>query len=239
VARLGLILGFCLLAASAAAKDACFGTDADAMSDALSKAGSCRAAFAKFSECAWGSSADLGFGDIVVKICEGEFLGKLSAAGKANYQDEAALCDYEHERQDGTMYRSMAAMCRAGVAQRYAETPALGDKPLPRASFDCAKAATPLEKTICADPKLGRADVVLSRLYKQAMKSLKPAEQGALNADERKWMATLVVNCRLAAAPANDTARDCVRNAFERRFTAIDGCDGGDADMVKCVNEPE
>ena len=58
-------------AASAAfADEACFGSDADAMTAALEKAGSCRAAFAKFSACAWGSSADLAFGEIVVKVCE-------------------------------------------------------------------------------------------------------------------------------------------------------------------------
>ena len=187
--RLLLALALATFAASAAlADEACFGSDAAALSTALEHAGSCRAAFAKFSACAWGSSADLAFGDVVVKVCEGAFLAKLTAAGKANYADEAALCAYEHARQDGTMYRSMEALCRAEVAQRFAETPALADQPLPRASFDCNAARKPLEKAICADAKLGRADLVLSRVYKQALRTLTPDERRALFASERDWM---------------------------------------------------
>ena len=236
--RFALAAALVAFAASAApADEACFGSDAEALSTALQKAGSCRAAFAKFSECSWGSSADLAFGDIVVKVCEGEFLAKLTATGKANYADEAALCDYEHARQDGTMYRSMEALCRAEVAQRFAETPTLADQHLPRASVDCGAARTPLEKAICADAKLGRADLVLSRVYKQAMQTLMPDERKALNADERLWMARLVGDCHLTVA-ADKPALDCARAAFESRFTAIDECAGG-ADMTKCLAQPE
>jgi hypothetical protein len=233
-----LVLAFAALAASAArADDSCFGADADALSSALEKAGSCRAAFAKFSECAWSSSADLGFGDIVVKTCEGEFLAKLTPEGKANYQDEAALCDYEHARQEGTMYRSPTALCRAGVAARYADTPSLADQPLPQASFDCAKAKAPIEKAICADAKLGRADLVLSRVCKQTTQSLTPDERRALAAGEREWMARVVAKCRIAAG-ADRKALDCARAAFEARFTALDDCEGGD-DMAKCLASEE
>jgi uncharacterized protein YecT (DUF1311 family) len=224
-------------ASTAMADEACFGSDAEALSTALEKAGSCRAAFAKFSECSSGSSADLKFGDIVVKVCQGDFLSKLTAAGKANYAEEAALCAYEHARQDGTMYRSMEALCRAEVAQRFAETPALADRPPPRASFDCGAARTPLEKAICADAKLGRADLVLSRVYKQAMQSLTPDERRALNADEREWKAHLVADCRLGDAES-EKARACALTAFETRFTAIDECAGG-ADMTKCLASNE
>ena len=236
--RLLLAAAFATFVSQAAfADDACFGSDAGALSAALEHADSCRAAFAKFSACAWGSSADLTFGDIVVKVCERGFVAKLSAAGKTNYSDEAALCAYEHVRQDGTMYRSMEALCRAEVAQRFAETPALADQPPPRASFDCAKARTPLEKAICADAKLGRADLVLSRVYKQAMQTLTPDEQHALNADERQWMARLVGDCHLTTA-ADAKARACALAAFEARFTAVDECVGGD-DMEKCLSNPE
>jgi uncharacterized protein YecT (DUF1311 family) len=236
--RLLLAAAFSVFAVSAAlADEACFGSDAEAMSTALEKAGSCRAAFAKFSACAWGSSADLAFGDVVMKVCEGEFLARLTAAGKANYATEAALCAYEHARQDGTMYRSMEALCRAEVASRFAATPALADQPLPRASFDCAKAKMPLEKAICAEAKLGRADLVLSRVYKQALQTLTPGKQRALNADERQWMAHLVVDCHLTGA-ASEKTRACALAAFEARFTAIDECAGGD-NMTKCLASDE
>jgi uncharacterized protein YecT (DUF1311 family) len=236
--RLALAAALVAFAASTATADeACFGSDTAALSAALEKAGSCRAAFAKFSECAWGSSADLAFGDIVVKVCQGAFLDKLTVAAKANYADEGALCAYEHARQDGTMYRSMEALCRAEVAQRFAEAPALADHPPPRASFDCGAARTPLEKAICADAKLGRADLVLSRVYKQAKQSLTPDERRALNADERDWMAHLVADCHLTGA-ASENARACALAAFEARFTAIDECAGG-ADMTKCLASNE
>jgi hypothetical protein len=222
---------------AASAAEACFGSDAAALSTALEHAGSCRAAFAKLSECSWGSSADLAFGDVVVKVCEREFLAKLTAAGKANYAAEAALCAYEHALQDGTMYRSMEALCRAEVASRFAQTPTLAERALPRASFDCATARTPLEKAICADPKLGRADLALSRVYKQAMQSLTPGQRSALNANERQWMAHLVVDCRLGDA-ASEKARGCARAAFEARFTAIEDCEAAD-DMAKCLEANE
>ena len=116
-------------------------------------------------------------------------------------------------------------------------TPALADQAPPRASFDCNTARTPLEKAICADAKLGRADLVLSRVYKQAMQSLTPGEQRALNADERKWMARLVRDCGLTGA-ADERAYACARAAFEARFTALDDCEGG-ADMTKCLASDE
>jgi len=229
---------FVLFAASAAfADDACFGSDADALATALEKAGSCRAAFAKFSACAWGSSADLAFGDIVIKTCEGEFLAKLSPAGKANYDDESTLCEYQYEREEGTMYRSLASLCRAGVAARFADQPALADHPLPRASFDCAKARTPLETAICADPKLGRADLMLSRIYGQATQSLTPDEKRAVAVDERRWIARLAGDCHLDPV-AGAKARDCARAAFEARFTALADCEGA-PDIAKCLASPE
>jgi uncharacterized protein len=39
------------------------------------------------------------------------------------------------------------------------------------ASFDCAKARTPLEKAICSDPSLGAADDELNASWKSALKT--------------------------------------------------------------------
>ena len=123
------------------------------------------------------------------------------------------------------MYRSMEALCRTEVAQRFAATPTLADQPPPRASFDCNTAHAPLEKAICADPKLGRADLVLSRVFSQALQSLTPDEQRMLNADERKWMAKVVADCQKAEAGAPDQrALACAKTAFEARFTAVGEC---------------
>ena len=221
--RILLAAAFAALAASTAlADDPCFGSDADAMSAALEKAASCHAAFAKFSACAWGSSADFALGDIVVKVCEREFLAKLTATGKANYADQAALCDYDT--------RARTARCTARWRRCAAPKS-------PHASFDSAKARTPLEKAICADAKLGRADLVLSRVHQQALQSLTPDERRALSADERQWMARLAGDCRLAGA-ADEKARACALAGFEARFTAIDECAGG-ADVTKRLAEPK
>ena len=50
------------------------------------------------------------------------------------------------------------------------------------ASFDCAKAATPVEKMICADALLGRLDEALARNYRVML----TANLGASRADLRK-----------------------------------------------------
>ncbi len=55
------------------------------------------------------------------------------------------------------------------------------------ASFDCVKAASPIEKMICEDPTLSMADGHLAEAFKAALAASPDPAQ--LHADERKWLA--------------------------------------------------
>lgn len=186
----------------------------------------------------WGSSADTQFGAIVVEKCEKQFFPKLSAAGKAHYEEEMQLCAYEYARADGTLAMSEAAMCQVDVAARFAANPTLAATPLPRASFDCARAQSPLEKAICSDTRLGHADIVLGRVYRGVVKSLQGKQAADLVDSEKKWLAGVAQDCH-ANAPLNAAERNCVVVEFENRFTDLDSCEDAEEDqgLAECLTE--
>jgi glucose/arabinose dehydrogenase/uncharacterized protein YecT (DUF1311 family) len=78
------------------------------------------------------------------------------------------------------------------------------------ASFDCAKASTPTEKAICADPILSRLDEQLDDAYRVAQK--RAASRTALRDAQRQWLATRRDVCRNAA---------CLRAAYQARIDAL------------------
>lgn len=57
------------------------------------------------------------------------------------------------------------------------------------ASFDCAKAVTPVEKVICADPTLARLDVEIATAYAAAGAGLDDAMRARLHRSQREWLA--------------------------------------------------
>ncbi len=61
--------------------------------------------------------------------------------------------------------------------------------PAGAAGFDCAKAATPIEKRICADPALSALDDQLTAAYKAALAAA-PSGREAVKADQRAWLIT-------------------------------------------------
>jgi hypothetical protein len=87
---------------------------------ALNEAANCDRAMKVFEACEYGTSGDVQFGAVVEKKCERDFLTRLTEPQKRLYQREMTACDRKYRNQDGTMYRSFTAFCRAGVAQRYA-----------------------------------------------------------------------------------------------------------------------
>lgn len=200
---------------------------------------SCRAATALLRECRWGSSADTGFSAIVVSICEKEFYPRLSKADQIDYGERMQLCAYRYAGQQGTLHMSMAATCQSEVAERFAD-PNAAREPLGRASFNCSEADTALEKAICSDRKLGRADLVLAQSYREAVASLEADRQtrGALIADQRRWLDRVARKCDLAdgSGPFSAKSLACVRGAFEQRFALLDSC--GEAGItVDCLAE--
>jgi uncharacterized protein len=80
------------------------------------------------------------------------------------------------------------------------------------ASFDCAKAVSPLEKTICSDALLSDLDAKLERTYRRALDSARQPE--ALKSEQRAWLATERKRC-------SDVA--CLRQVYQRRLTALEG----------------
>jgi uncharacterized protein len=223
----------------ARAEDDCqFGSEeaANSLVKALTGAKSCEAAVKKLHDCAWGSSADTQFAPIVIAKCEKTFLDKLSPTAEKHYADEMQLCAYRYARQEGTLSMSEAAMCQVEVAAQIAAKPAAADQPEARASFDCGKAQTTLEKAICSDIKLGHADIILSRVYTGLLKSAQKETKPRLIADERRWLEDVSGKCGLSSSPMSSKALNCVRNEFEIRFTWLDSC--ADEDVSSCLLRP-
>lgn len=71
----------------------------------------------------------------------------------------------------------------------------LMNSPLLAASFDCKKAQTSIENTICYNPALSRADEQMGNAYKKLMKSLEFVEAQNLLQEQREWLEFRNVNC--------------------------------------------
>ena len=112
-----------LLALSAAPAEAsiCQGKSMslDETVDAIKATRGCERAMKLFVDCAYTASGDIDLGAAVEKKCERDFLGHLGRPRKRAYQREMGVCDRKYRNEDGTMYLSFTAFCRAEVAQRY------------------------------------------------------------------------------------------------------------------------
>ena len=117
-----LAVVLCLAAAPARSEDCpAAGTMMEDVLVALNEAANCDRAMKVFQACEYGTSGDIQFGAVVEKKCERDFLPRLTEPQKHLYQSDMTACDRKYRNQDGTMYRSFTAFCRAGVAQRHAQ----------------------------------------------------------------------------------------------------------------------
>lgn len=78
------------------------------------------------------------------------------------------------------------------------------------ASFDCAKAATSIEKTICSDDQISALDNQLMQSYKKSMST--SANADALKSEQRSWLANVRNKCQDAA---------CLRQAYTYRISSL------------------
>jgi uncharacterized protein YecT (DUF1311 family) len=78
------------------------------------------------------------------------------------------------------------------------------------ASFDCEKASTLVEKTICQDPKLSHLDELLTQTYKTALNATK--EPAALRSRQKAWRTNVRNKCLDA---------DCLVREHSRRITGL------------------
>jgi len=137
------------------------------------------------------------------------------------------------------MYMSAASLCHVGVAAAFAANLSLASRPVAHASFDCGKAQTPLEQAICSDSRLGKADIVLSRVYASVLKFDSKEDRDALIRNERQWLRSIPATCGLTTNPPSAKALNCVRIAFELRFTALDNCEQGGEKVTDCLKMQE
>ena len=201
--------------------------NAAATEHVLRASASCSAAHAYLSRCAWGSSADVGFAEIVRSRCEKDFIWKLSPTQKIVYADKSSYCADEFGHQEGTLAMSEESTCLADIAFQFATNLAESSHPLPRASFDCVKAKSPLEITICANPDLGRQDLLMARAYFPFFKAIKGADRKALLDNQRTWNARVPTECRLASVPAPPAVVSCLTQKYKARASALDACGVG------------
>lgn len=93
------------------------------------------------------------------------------------------------------------------------------------ASFDCAKAATPTEKTICADSALSNLDTKLQQAYKDATAAAAPSSKPTLLTEQRHWN-------RYVRDVCTDGA--CLTRAYNARIAVLSTNDKYIADASKC-----
>ncbi len=98
------------------------------------------------------------------------------------------------------------------------------------ASFDCSKAASPREKTVCTNPTLSRQDDEVAAAYNALRTRLSPASADLVRSDQREWLHYLD-----AACPATGTSRfnhpiaDCLHEKYSDRLKQLQLISHGDA----------
>lgn len=80
-------------------------------------------------------------------------------------------------------------------------------------SLDCTRALAPVERALCATPRLARLDARLGRDYSRAVAALAPGERDCLEADQRAW--------RTQRDACDSDA--CLEQAYLRRLQALRG----------------
>ena len=88
-------------------------------------------------------------------------------------------------------------------------------------SFDCAKAATPIEKLICKEPQLADLDARLETTIRDKL-AQDPAARATLLADERHWLQSRDHACSgQAAAAQTQPAIACLTAAYQSRIAVL------------------
>jgi uncharacterized protein len=90
-------------------------------------------------------------------------------------------------------------------------------KPAKAASFDCGKAETAIEKTICSNALLSDLDSQLEAAFKAAFRRYTPDDQKAFLDNQRIWLKTRETNC---AAKTGDNS-DCLKDLYTARLKAL------------------
>ena len=84
-------------------------------------------------------------------------------------------------------------------------------------SFDCAKASSAIERAICKDPDLAKADRGLAVAYAGLSAKLSGAAKEHLEKDQQHWMAARNQGCGRAV----DRIEDCLKRRYETRLDTL------------------
>ena len=81
------------------------------------------------------------------------------------------------------------------------------------AGFNCQSARSPLEKRICDDATLSRADELLAHVYRAQLAATPMELRQRLRESQRSWLAYIGPYCSIPA----DHRRQCLRDGFADR----------------------
>lgn len=84
-----------------------------------------------------------------------------------------------------------------------------------KTSFDCDKAESDAEKTICVNPDLAKADVELASVYKKLGKELAGGQKTLLREEQRKWLAARDAQC------SYKWVHECLKKRYARRIKTL------------------
>jgi uncharacterized protein len=101
-------------------------------------------------------------------------------------------------------------MALAAVAGRSVAAPALAGP-----SFDCARARSPIETAICADPELAKRDRTLTALYRASLADALVRHASPELSLQRKWLAARDAKC---AAEPNHA---CLARSYDFRLADL------------------
>ena len=83
------------------------------------------------------------------------------------------------------------------------------------ASFDCKKAKSELEHTICDHPKLSQLDTELGTIYQNLLQKLVKSEVERLRQRQRRWLESRQNNCDVKNP-------DCLVTLYQQRVTTLE-----------------
>ena len=89
------------------------------------------------------------------------------------------------------------------------------------ASFDCKKAASWLEKTVCANPELSKLDEEMAKAYHDALASLSPEGQKETKQYQKQWLKALSPCKARRKVKYFDNSAECLKVAYARRIREL------------------
>jgi uncharacterized protein len=85
--------------------------------------------------------------------------------------------------------------------------------------FDCTKATTPIEKTICADPDLSKTDGEMAEAYRAWLNATPPDQQEQIRQSQRAWLHDRLAQCLTRDKTA--AISTCLRDSEKGRLSAL------------------